>query len=54
VELSDQNWLSYNKGDILFTDGLKRLSGPNKLEVLLAQSTTGVVGYVYLDDVDII
>ena len=30
VELSDQNWLSYNKGDILFTDGLKRLSGPSE------------------------
>lgn len=32
VEMSDPSWISYKKGEILFTDGLLRATGPSELQ----------------------
>ena len=31
VEMSDPSWISYKKGEILFTDGVIRAAGPSEL-----------------------
>jgi len=50
VDGFDDNWLSYEKGEILYTDGIFRFVGPNNDKVLLAQNEARQVGYVYAGD----
>ena len=48
VTLSDRDWLSYKKGEILFTDGLKRLCGPSEHMLLTSRRgncASGADGY---------
>lgn len=35
VNISDPSWLSHRKGEILYTDGIQRYSGPGMLPMLL-------------------
>ena len=44
VDGSDANWLPFEKGEVLYTDGEIKLSGPNHERVLLAQNEAGKVG----------
>lgn len=44
VDGFDDNWLSYERGEILYTDGIIRFLGPNNDKVLLAQNEARQVG----------
>jgi hypothetical protein len=51
AKLSDPAWLSHKKGEILFTDCVQMVCGPNNEKVIQARNAKGKVGYVYVNDV---